>query len=284
MHLTVLGSAAAEGWPAIFCRCQWCAEARRRGGKDLRRRTTYQLGETIQVDFGPDAYGSALAFGLDYSLLRHLFVTHVHQDHWSPQELLMRREGFARELDHPLVVHGNPHVQLSLEALQTSLEALQVQFEPAVPYETVELGEGWAAVALPASHSSEDELALNYLFTWQGRNILIGNDTGWWLPEVWDYLQDRPLHVVVLDCTAGSLGPGPRDVEKSWIGSHHLNCAWVVEARDELGRRNALAPDHQFIANHFSHNGHWLHDDLEAYFVPQGIAVGYDGMRVPIGD
>jgi phosphoribosyl 1,2-cyclic phosphate phosphodiesterase len=78
----VLGSAAAEGWPAAFCVCEACGEARRRGGKDLRRRTTYQLGDTVRVDWGPDSYASMIALGLDYAPLQHLFITHSHQEHF----------------------------------------------------------------------------------------------------------------------------------------------------------------------------------------------------------
>ena len=38
MKLQFLGSAAAEGWPAMFCECPACKEAARRGGRDLRLR------------------------------------------------------------------------------------------------------------------------------------------------------------------------------------------------------------------------------------------------------
>ncbi|GAI41159.1 unnamed protein product, partial [marine sediment metagenome] len=84
MVLKVLGTAAAEGWPALFCECEACRKAREAGGKDIRRRASYQLGDTMHIDWGPDSYNSMIAFGLDYSPLRHLLVTHAHQDHWMP--------------------------------------------------------------------------------------------------------------------------------------------------------------------------------------------------------
>jgi phosphoribosyl 1,2-cyclic phosphate phosphodiesterase len=283
MFLKVLGSAAAEGWPAVFCGCEPCREARRRGGKDLRRRTSYQLGDAIHVDFGPDSYGSMIDFGLDYSLLRHLFITHVHPDHWYPEQLRLRREGFSRCLAGSLLtVYGNGHVGADLAAFSEGLAVLRLNFQPITPFERVSLGDEWSAVGLPASHSDEDELALNYLFTWRDRTVVIGNDTGWWLPEVWDFLQTQKLDVVVMDCTSGPTGTGPRAPETSWVGTHHLNCEWVVEVRDELARRGALAADCTFVANHFSHNGGWLHEDLEEFFVPKGIVVGFDGMEVEL--
>ncbi|MBR4222457.1 MAG: hypothetical protein IKR81_14960 [Victivallales bacterium] len=56
MRLRILGSAAAEGWPAMFCSCPACQKARANGGKDLRRRTAYLLDEDTLIDYGPDIY------------------------------------------------------------------------------------------------------------------------------------------------------------------------------------------------------------------------------------
>ncbi|MEN6644406.1 MAG: MBL fold metallo-hydrolase [Armatimonadia bacterium] len=283
MFLKVLGSAAAEGWPATFCDCEACREARRRGGKNIRRRTTYQIGDTVHVDWGPDSYNSMISFGLDYSPLRHLFITHAHQDHWCPEELAWRRRGFSQipEGSH-LAVYGNSHVAEGLLKENPDLEAIAAEFRAVKPYEPIELGPDFTAYGFTASHASEDELALNYLFMYQGRGLVIGNDTGWWIPESWDFLQGFSLSLVVMDCTSGPLGTGPRDQSTSWVGTHHLNCEWVVEVRDELARRGALTADHTFIANHFSHNGGWLHEQLEDFFTPHNILVGYDGLEIDL--
>jgi phosphoribosyl 1,2-cyclic phosphate phosphodiesterase len=281
MFLKLLGSAAAEGWPAIFCDCEPCRKARELGGKNLRRRTSYQLGDGIHVDFGPDSYGAALEYGLDYSRLRHLFITHSHADHWLPAELRLRREGYGYNVFSPMIVHGNEKVGRELAETGEDYEGIRLQFHEIKPFERLDLGQEWSAIGLPASHATGEQ-ALNYLFTYKGRNVVIGNDTGWWIPEVWDFLQTMKLHLVIMDTTAGPNGPGPGDEEPSWIGSHHLNCKWVVEVRDELQRRGALADDHVFMANHFSHNAGWTHEQFEDFFVPKGIIVGYDGLTLPL--
>jgi phosphoribosyl 1,2-cyclic phosphate phosphodiesterase len=283
MFLKLLGSAAAEGWPATFCACDACREARRRGGKDLRRRTTYQLGEAVHVDWGPDSYSSMIGLNVDYSALRHLFITHSHQDHWMPEELAWRRPGYSRVPDGSwLNIYGNSQTGAAFTRRYPEPDAFSMSYRQVAPFEEIALEDGVVAVPLEASHAAEDEQALNYLFHVNGRQVVIGNDTGWWRPEVWDFLAQQQLHVVVMDCTSGPLGTGPRDVAKSWVGSHHLNCEWVVEVRDELARRGALAPDCRFVANHFSHNGGWLHHQLEAYFVPRGILVGFDGLEIEV--
>ena len=38
MKLTYLGTAAAEGVPALFCRCDFCRYARKAGGREIRTR------------------------------------------------------------------------------------------------------------------------------------------------------------------------------------------------------------------------------------------------------
>jgi phosphoribosyl 1,2-cyclic phosphate phosphodiesterase len=56
----------------------------------------------------------------------------------------------------------------------------------------------------------------------------------------------------------------------------------VKDAKAELMQRGCLAPDCRFIANHFSHNGGWLHEDLQMSLSPAEIEVGYDGLTVAV--
>lgn len=39
MKITYLGTAAAEGFPAMFCNCEYCREAKKLGGKNIRTRS-----------------------------------------------------------------------------------------------------------------------------------------------------------------------------------------------------------------------------------------------------
>ena len=51
MKIRYLGTAAAEGWPALFCSCPICAQARAEGGKNLRTRTQAILDGELLIDF-----------------------------------------------------------------------------------------------------------------------------------------------------------------------------------------------------------------------------------------
>lgn len=266
----ILGSAAAEGVPAIFCICDVCREARCRGGANLRRRCTYLIGDRVMVDFGPDAYSSMIAFGLDYSRLEHLLISHSHQDHWYPEDLLFRRPGFSvvGEGNH-LTVHGNASVGAKLADRVSESDRYALSFREAQAFGEVDLGEGLTAVPLPANHAHEQEAFLWLVHAPDGA-ILFGNDTGWLPAATWDFLASQQLNAVILDSTSGRIP----------AREGHMGAAVVVEARDMLDKIGALAPDALVVANHFSHNGGMLHEDLEEFFSLHGIQAGYDGMTL----
>lgn len=273
MTFTILGTAAAEGWPALWCPCGPCAEARRRGGKDIRRRTAYHLGERIHIDLGPDCYAQMLQFGLSYAPMEHLLVTHSHADHFCPAELAYRSRGFVPEgLDTELVIHGNAQVLGRIEHAGIDLANCRARFEELVLFEAIDLGEGVRATPILADHAGADEQAVNFVLEREGRTLLQGNDTGWWPEATWEFLARQSLDIAIIECTYGDHRGG----------AHHLGAEDVLEVRDELAKLGALAGAARVIVAHFSHNGRWLHEELEAFFAPEGIEVGYDGMTLEL--
>lgn len=271
MSLTILGSAAAEGVPALFCDCETCREARRRGGKDIRRRTAYRWHQDVLIDLGPDLFSQQIAFGLDLSRLRHVLFTHSHMDHFHPESLFFRHPGFSVVPQGSWVtLYGNRKVGYLLhQRLPVALEECSVDFRLVRAGQEIDLGRGRSVLPLPAAHDRGEE-CLNFLLRSPHGTIMLGNDTGWWPQETWEWLAEEQLDVVVLDCTYG-LG-------KNYGG--HMGVEQVVAARQELLRLGVLHPGSRVIANHFSHNGGCLHADLQAALQPEGMEVGYDGMVV----
>ena len=54
VKITFLGTAAAEGYPNPFCRCENCEGARKVGGRALRKRASALIDDQLLIDFGPD--------------------------------------------------------------------------------------------------------------------------------------------------------------------------------------------------------------------------------------
>ena len=84
MKVKVLGTAACEGVPAMFCNCENCVMARELKGKNLRARTQTLIESDMLVDFNADTYLNGQRFGLDLSAVKYFLITHTHCDHFVP--------------------------------------------------------------------------------------------------------------------------------------------------------------------------------------------------------
>ncbi|MEP0761573.1 MAG: carbon-phosphorus lyase, partial [Chloroflexota bacterium] len=220
MEMIICGTAAAEGVPALFCQCPVCRQARVLGGRELRTRSAYQLGEQVRIDFGPDAHHHALCYELDYRPLRHLLLTHAHWDHWVPHELHWRSPGFSQvPEDAVLHVYGNELARQRLhEELPVDPARCRIAFHLLEPWQPIELPEaGLTLVPVLADHA-RDQDCYNFLIGHGDAWALQGNDTGWYPQETWDFLRSYRLDVALFDSTCGRL--------ESW--RNHLGCEGVV--------------------------------------------------------
>lgn len=271
MRVQVLGTAAAEGWPALFCECEACALAREQGGRHVRRRTAYAVNDDILLDLGPDIYWQSVAFGIDLARIRHVLVTHSHADHWNPLELGWRRRGFS-VVNRTLALHGNVQVlQRLLDQPAALPEELKLELHETAPGDTFAAG-SVQVTALCANHAGSGEQALNFVLRQGDVTALIANDTGWWSEDTWDQVRAFQVDIAFLESTYGLANPKAT--------THHLGVEATVAMRDELARLGALAPDATVLATHFSHNGGGSYDHLCEWFEPHGIEVAYDGMVV----
>ena len=138
MKLTYLGTAAAEGWPALFCRCEYCMKALERGGKNLRTRSQAMVNDDLLIDFPADSFSHMQQNGLDFSAVKNLLITHSHMDHFSPSDLHLRSSSFYahNQTSDSLTLYGNERVMKLLagervvrdeEPNDTGITAVQIE-------------------------------------------------------------------------------------------------------------------------------------------------------------
>jgi phosphoribosyl 1,2-cyclic phosphate phosphodiesterase len=275
VRVRLLGTAAAEGWPAVFCRCPHCQRARTLGGKDIRRRASASVDGIFQFDFGPDAYAQVLA-GHDASAVEHLILTHSHHDHLAPADLDMRRPPFAHGVPGPLHVWGNARCLDRIRAALGDPGRCGIELHQVQPFVAAPLGDA-TLIPLLADHDPQEDCLL-YLFGRGGRWLLYGHDSGIFPEATWSYLArwarepGYRLDLALLDCTNG-----PRPGERNHMG---LPANAVVRRR--LLEMGAAGPRTRFVATHFSHNGGACHAELEAAAAPLGLEVAYDGMELDV--
>lgn len=96
MKIKILGTAAAEGFPAMFCECDTCKRARAVGGRNLRTRSQALVDDTLLIDFGPDTLSHTLYGGLNLTRVTDLLITHSHCDHLLVSDFENRKDGYCK--------------------------------------------------------------------------------------------------------------------------------------------------------------------------------------------
>ncbi len=267
MKLTYLGTAAAEGFPAVFCNCEYCNEARRLGGKNIRTRSQAIINDDLLIDFPADTYAHFLREGILGDKIKYLFITHSHPDHLCPSDLYMRHTYFAHDLRVPtLQVFGSP---VSCKAIGN--EPINVQINPISPFDVVDLGE-YRVTAMPARHMKGGE---PYIYIIEGeKTLLYAHDTGYFFEEVFEYIEKKGIKfdMVSLDCTNVDI---PISDEDGHMG--FSNIGRVLERLSTIGAVNDKTVKY---VNHFSHNGNPQHHLLEKRAEEYGCKVAFDGCQV----
>ena len=279
MKILYMGTAAAEGWPALFCSCPICTQAREHGGKNLRTRTQALLDSSLLIDFPPDTYGHALRYGLDLGKIHTPLVTHSHMDHWFPADLIHRHEHFGHGADGVLEVYGSEAVE---KAFRDNILIDRFKNHPldsVVHFHVTHAGdciqsEGWEIIAVPADHDKLEE-CLFYICKKDGKTVLYGHDTGHdtgcdLSREAWELLKREKFDLVSLDATLGM----------RTIGRYHMGLPEVEMVLQKLAEYGCVDRHTVKVINLFGHNGKMTHEQLTAWGAERGILVSYDGMEV----
>ncbi len=276
MKLTYLGTAAAEGWPAVFCNCQYCKKAKELGGKNIRTRSQALINNDLLLDFPMDTYHHMLQNGLDLSAVKYCFFTHAHSDHCSPLDLIFREDScYAHELTEPKIeVFGN---ERAIERLKRTVNVYDneesissVHATEIKAYEPINAG-NYKITPLPAYHS-QNETPFVYLIESEGKAMLYLHDTGLLFDEVYDYLAKTGVRcdLISYDCTYGALPSG----------GGHMGLDSVPTVRKRLEEIGVSDENTLSVVNHFSHNGMLLHEEMAEAAAKIGFLCSFDGMVI----
>ncbi len=272
MKLTYLGTAAAEGFPAVFCNCKYCLEARELKGKNIRTRSQSIINDDLLIDLPADTYHHFLQNNIEGYKIKYLLVTHSHQDHFYFEELKMRHAPYA---------HGMLEETLEVYCSQGTYNAIMEKGVPEnvsltllKPFVSVAIGD-YTVTPLPARHYKGDD-ALIYLISDGKKHLLYAHDTGYFFDEVIAYLKDNQikLDMISFDCTN-------IDILIPDNGSH-MGLENIGRLTSVLVENGNILPETIKYINHFSHNANPIHHILEKRVASMGFEVSFDGCAVTV--
>lgn len=275
MEIQYLGTAAAEGLPALFCDCETCRKARNIGGKEVRTRTQSVVDGKILIDFPPDTYTHALSYSLMLGQIQHLLITHSHMDHFFPVELIHRHEHFGHNSKGLLHVYGNAAVEKAFYDA-VLIDRFKVHpLDDAVRFIRLEpfadfMADGYHIIPVPADHDKR-ETCLIYIIEKDGKCLLYGNDTGMNLSdEAWECIFSHKYDLISMDATMGRMK----------TEGYHMGLADDIAFARMLEEKGCIHPDTIRVISHFSHNGGMTHKELEEFAEEHGMVASYDGMKI----
>ena len=276
MKITYLGTAAAEGLPALFCNCEFCKKARELGGKNIRTRSQAIIDDGLLIDFPADTYMHALNNKLRLDKVHTLIVTHSHSDHFYSKDLIMRQPPYGHAFEVNTL-----HVYCTKGAYERFVREINGE----EPYGSIEFHilkafepfttNGYTITPLPARHQFSED-AFIFIIEKDGKRIFYANDTGYFYDKVWDYIKTNKIYfdLVSYDCTNVEI---PISDEGTHMGFEN-----IARTKNLLEKMGAVDKKTIQIVHHFSHNGNPLHDNLERLAKPLDMLVSYDGMAIEI--
>lgn len=279
MKIRFLGTAATEGFPAVFCNCDACTRARENIQIETRTRSQILIDDDLLIDFPADTYVHAMKNNIDLSAIHTVLITHSHTDHFYAQEFINRGYKFAWNMrQNEISIYGNNAVyKVFKEGIRREIKKCvkdSISFHVIKPYSIFSSHE-YTVKVLPALHSTKEQ-ALLYCIEKSGKTFLHFNDSGLLHEECYQFLQENNVvaDAVSMDCTFADSS-----------GSHsfrHMGFHENEIVREKLLKYSIASKDTKYYVTHFSHNSSPLRERIAEAAQKRGFIAAYDGLTVQI--
>ena len=277
MKLTYYGTSAAEGWPALYCQCESCKQARKLKGKNIRTRSQALVNDDLLIDFCPDTYLHVLNYGLDLDKIKNIIITHAHEDHFYMPDLANRQPGYCKHrAEHIINLYGNDTVKKYYDEshnipwnkdLDTVVKMNEIQ-----EFKGYEIGE-YTVYPMLADHNKLEKCYIYLICDKEGKTLLYAHDTGYLKEECFEFLKQFKLNLVSLDCNHG----------KEDASINHMGIKCCAKVKERLLEMECATEETVFVINHFSHNCLYLdYDEIEQDAKKYGFLVSYDTMSIEV--
>lgn len=282
MEMRFLGTGAATSYPLAFCRCEYCNQARKLGGKDFRKRSSMIINNDLLIDMGPDIMSASSMYHKSIADIRYCLQTHPHSDHFDASHLTTRTPEYMGVNIAPLQLYGSEATLRKMSVMLKKVgdvndlfdfdtrQKFNVEVFAVKPFQPFSMGT-YDVVAFPANHDDSVQPLL-YAIKEDDFTVFYGTDTDTLPEETWNGFHQTHMrfNVVILDHTYGP---------DAYSGDH-LNANRFIEHIQRMRDEHLLADTARIFATHISHEGNPPHAELSNYAANFGYEIAYDGLMI----
>jgi phosphoribosyl 1,2-cyclic phosphate phosphodiesterase len=269
MKIKILGTAAAEGIPGVFCNCPVCEHARMNGGRNIRTRSQSIINDKYLIDFPMDSYLHSLKFHINFHEIEHIMITHPHEDHYYPYDLEYRYPPYGHGNEGRILnIYGPGSLRELYPNMPTEASKDYVKIHQWKAFHTYPVGD-LLVTPLKASHARDFECFV-YIIESEGKRLLYGHDSGFFPEPSMEIIRKTHLDCVICDTTNGLL----RD------GTYHMGVEEDKKLRQDMLEAGCADENTKFVMTHLSHNGRLTYEGLEKFAAENGFLAAYDGFEV----
>jgi len=290
MKITFLGTAAAELYPGVWCKCDYCTYAREKGGRNIRFSSSIHFAEKCLIDFPADIFNKALQHKIDLLPTELLLCTHSHEDHFNPQMLYWRYKHHgleqiqgeekynapcARFTDLPLLrIFGNRKIFRKMEHIFENRELADHALDFCIPEAYREYHHGGIDfIPMIANHTDKDgERGFIYLVNALNKSFLYAVDSGPYINRTRDCIKAHKVDAVIMESTFGD-----RD-----LGGGHMTMNRVKEETEFFRDSKIFTGEPRVILTHFSPHRCPPYDRLTEILQGTCMESAWDGMVVDL--
>lgn len=270
MKIKYLGTAAYEGVPAPFCNCIVCKWAKMLGGRNIRSRSQAIINDELLIEFNADTVAHYHKYGFDWEKLCGCLITHSHCDHLYTDDIEIAARGYSHE-----------HRTLNFYAAQSGYEIIKAvadKTDGGAAVTLIEAGKAftvgeYSVMPMRANHSEKTSPVI-YSIACGGKKMLYAHDTGYFPESTWKLLESEGrFDLISLDCT-GCLALGG-----DWVDGH-MSFGTNLKTVERMKSLELVDEKTLIVANHFSHNGGQVYDEMLSEAEKHGIIISYDGLEL----
>lgn len=277
MKTIFLGTGSANGLPDVFCSCEYCNSLRELKGKNIRKRSTFLLGDKILLDFSPDIRTQILENSIDFSKIKGVLLSHTHNDHLDIQELI--------KIKNPMNIYVNSSSEMWLK------EQIKIAIKPKhqknlqekighlniipMSYYTPFTIEDFEIIPIEAKHTglNSGEHGTNFIIKHENFTRLHASDTGIYSLKTFEFLKNFKFDDIVIECTF-------LDFQKD--NSDHLDIFTLNMVLNRLKDFNCIDSKTPITVTHFGHDPKKTHEEIEKLMksLDFNISVAYDELCI----